>query len=113
MADGASYTASKHAVVGLTKHLGCYYAKEGITVNAVCPGAIETNVRANSARLLGADAPPMGGVGASQEWVKTAIPMQRKGQVDEISGLISFLLSDKASYVTAACFTADGGWTAK
>lgn len=113
MADGASYTASKHAVVGLTKHLGCYYAKDGITVNAVCPGAIETNVRDNSARLLGADAPPMGGVGASQEWVKTAIPMQRKGQVDEISGLISFLLSDKASYVTATCFTADGGWTAK
>lgn len=113
MADGASYTASKHAVVGLTKHLGCFYAKDGVTVNAICPGAIETDVRANSARILGADAPPMGGVGASQEWVKTAIPMQRKGQVAEISGLISFLLSDKSSYVTGQCFTADGGWTAK
>ena len=42
MADGASYTASKHAVVGLTKHLGCFFANQGITVNAVCPGAIET-----------------------------------------------------------------------
>ncbi len=113
MADGASYTASKHAVVGLTKHLGCFYAKEGVTVNALCPGAIETNVRANSARLLGADAPPMGGVGASQEWVKTAIPMQRKGQPDEMTGLISFLLGDGSSYVTGQCFTADGGWTAK
>jgi NAD(P)-dependent dehydrogenase (short-subunit alcohol dehydrogenase family) len=113
MADGASYTASKHAVVGLTKHLGCYYANSGVTVNAICPGAIETNVRGNSARILGADAPPMGGVGASQEWIKTAIPMQRKGQVGEIAGIIAFLLGDKASYVTAACFTADGGWTAK
>jgi NAD(P)-dependent dehydrogenase (short-subunit alcohol dehydrogenase family) len=113
MADGASYTASKHAVVGLTKHLGCYYANAGITVNAVCPGAIETNVRGNSALILGADAPPMGGVGASQDWVKTAIPMQRKGKVEEISGVVGFLLSDKSSYVTAACFTADGGWTAK
>lgn len=113
MADGASYTASKHAVVGLTKHLGCYYAKDGVTVNAVCPGAIDTNVRGNSARILGADAPPMGGVGASQDWIKTAIPLQRKGHVDEISGIIGFLPSDKASYVTGACFTADGGWTAK
>lgn len=113
MADGVSYTASKHAVVGLTKHLGCYYAKEGITVNAVCPGAIETPLRNNSQRILGDDAPPMGGVGANQDWLKTAVPMQRKGQPNEIAGLIAFLLSDSSSYVTGACFTADGGWTAK
>lgn len=113
MADGASYTASKHAVVGLTRHLGCYYAKDGITVNAVCPGAIETKVRENSQSILGADAPPMAGVGADPDWVTRAVPMQRKGQVEEISPLISFLLSDDASYITGQCFTADGGWTAK
>jgi len=113
MADRASYTASKHAVVGLTKHLGCYYAKDGITVNAVCPGAIETGIRANSMRILGADAPKMGGVGADPDWLKRAVPMQRKGTPDEIAGIILFLLSDAASYVTAQCFTADGGWTAK
>jgi NAD(P)-dependent dehydrogenase (short-subunit alcohol dehydrogenase family) len=113
MADGASYTASKHAVVGLTRHLGCYYAKEGVTVNAICPGAIETDVRGNSQRILGSDAPPMGGVGANQDWLRTAVPMQRKGQPDEMSVIIGFLLSDKSSYVTGQCFTADGGWTAK
>jgi NAD(P)-dependent dehydrogenase (short-subunit alcohol dehydrogenase family) len=113
MADGASYTSSKHAVVGLTKHLGCFYAKDGVTVNAICPGAIETNIRANSNAILGKDAPPMAGVGADPDWVKRAVPMQRKGQPDEMTGIVSFLLGDGASYVTGQCFTADGGWTSK
>lgn len=113
MADGASYTASKHAVIGLTKHLGCYYAKDGIAVNAVCPGSIETNVRENSVRLLGADAPAMGGVGADPDWAKRMVPMQRKGKASEIADIITFLLTDKASYVTGQCFAVDGGFTAK
>lgn len=113
MADGASYTASKHAVIGLTKHLGCYYAKDGIAVNAVCPGAIETNVRGNSMKILGADAPEMGGVGSNTDWVKGAVPQQRKGTPDEIANMITFLLSDKATYITGQSFVVDGGWTAK
>ena len=113
MADGASYTASKHGVVGLSKHLGCYYAKDGIGINCVCPGAIETNIRGNSARILGSDAPPMGGVGASTDWIKSAIPQQRKGKVSEVTEMIVFLLSDKATYMNGQCFTVDGGWTAK
>ncbi len=113
MADGASYTASKHAVIGLTKHLGCFYAKDGIAVNAVCPGAIETPIRSNSLRLLGEDAPPMGGVGADPDWVQRAVPQQRKGKPDEIANMILFLLSDKASYMAGQTFVVDGGWTAK
>jgi NAD(P)-dependent dehydrogenase (short-subunit alcohol dehydrogenase family) len=113
MADGASYTASKHAVIGLTKHLGCAYAKDGIAVNAVCPGSIETPIRANSFRILGEDAPPMGGVGADPDWLKRAVPQQRKGTPEEIANMILFLLSDKATYVTGQSFVVDGGWTAK
>jgi len=112
MADGASYTASKHAVIGLTKHLGCYYAKNGISVNAICPGAIETPIRANSLRILGPDAPSMGGVGADPDWLKRKVPAQRKGQPSEMANVIMFLLSDKASYVNGSCYVADGGWTA-
>lgn len=113
MADGASYTASKHAVVGFTKHIGCSYAKNGITANAVCPGSIETDVRSNSKKILGDDAPDMGGVGANQDWLKQAVPMQRKGSPEEIAHMITFLLSDKASYITGQSFVVDGGWTAK
>ena len=113
MADGASYTASKHSVIGLTKHLGCSYAKDGIAVNAVCPGAIESPIRNNSLRILGEDAPPMGGVGADPDWLKRAVPQQRKGTPDEIANMILFLLSDKATYITGQSFVVDGGWTAK
>lgn len=112
MADGASYTASKHAVIGLTKHLGCFYAKNGISVNAICPGAIETPIRANSLRILGADAPPMGGVGADPNWLQRKVPAGRKGRAEEIANVILFLLSDKASYMNGEAVVVDGGWTA-
>lgn len=113
MADGASYTASKHGVIGLTKHLGCYYAKDGITVNAVCPGVIVTPLRENSTRILGEDAPIMGGVGVDSDWLSRTVPMASKGTPEDISGMISFLLSDRANYITGQCMTVDGGWTAK
>src|SRR5256884_501740 len=50
---GAAYTASKHGVVGLTRQLAIAYADRGVTVNAICPGAIQTGLRANSVRILG------------------------------------------------------------
>src|SRR4030095_9714276 len=63
---GPAYTASKHRVVGLTKQLPIAYAPHGVTVNAICPGAIQTGLRANSTRILGGDAPVMGGVGGDE-----------------------------------------------
>ncbi|MCP8897459.1 SDR family oxidoreductase [Shinella daejeonensis] len=113
MADGASYTASKHGVIGLTRHLGCYYAKDGITVNAVCPGVITTTLRDNSTRILGEDAPVMAGVGVETDWLPVRVPMARKGVPEDISAMITFLLSERANYITGQCMTVDGGWTAK
>lgn len=113
MADGASYTASKHAVIGLTKQIGCDYAKSGININAVCPGVIETNVRANSLRILGDDAPVMGGVGADPEWIKRTVPQQRKGKAKEIASMVLYLLSEESTYINGQSFAVDGGWTAK
>lgn len=112
-ADGASYTASKHAVIGLSKQMACDYAKDGIRINTVCPGSIQTEMRANSTRILGDDAPRMGGVGVDPEWLQRTVPMKRKGKSSDIADMILFLLSDKADYCIGQNFVVDGGWTAK
>ncbi len=112
-ADGPAYTASKHAVIGLTKQIACAYAAQGVQVNAVCPGVIATDIRNNSLELLGENAPKMGGVGVDVDWLPRTVPMARKAEPVEIAKVIRFLLSEDASYVTGQSFVADGGWTAK
>ncbi len=113
-ADGPAYTASKHGLIGFTKQIACEYASQGIAINAVCPGAIETNVRGNSAKLLGDHAPAkMGGAGSDNSWLARVVPANRKGKPEEIAELIAFLVSDKASYINGQSFVIDGGWTAK
>ncbi|MGK9283511.1 SDR family NAD(P)-dependent oxidoreductase [Sinorhizobium meliloti] len=113
-ADGPAYTASKHGLIGLTKQIACEYASQGIAVNAVCPGSIETDVRGNSAKLLGENAPAkMGGAGSDTSWLSRVVPANRKGKPEEIAELIAFLVSDAASYINGQSFVIDGGWTAK
>jgi NAD(P)-dependent dehydrogenase (short-subunit alcohol dehydrogenase family) len=112
-ADGASYTASKFGIIGLTKQLACDYAEKGIAVNAVCPGAVATGVRENSMRILGADAPPMRGVGADPDALKRVVPAQRKGRPNEIASAILFLASDRSEYIHGHALSVDGGWSAK
>lgn len=111
-ADGASYTASKFAVIGLTRQIACTYAENGITINAICPGVIQTDIRGNSTIILGEDAPRMAGIGSDPEAYKRLVPARRKGLPSEVADLAVFLASDNAAYINGQAIAIDGGWTA-
>jgi meso-butanediol dehydrogenase / (S,S)-butanediol dehydrogenase / diacetyl reductase len=102
------YAASKFGVVGITQSLAKELAKTGITVNAFCPGIITTDMWAyNDAawgKLLGDYQPGE----LMAEWV-AAIPIGRAGTGDDVAGLVSFLASDDAAYITGQTINVDGG----
>jgi NAD(P)-dependent dehydrogenase (short-subunit alcohol dehydrogenase family) len=110
---GPAYVASKHGVVGLTRYLAVTYAARGVTVNAICPGPIATGLRAHSAEILGAGAPPMLGLGADEAAIRAVVPSGRRGGVDDIAASACFLAADEASYITGHTLVVDGGWTAR
>lgn len=96
-----AYVASKHGVVGLTKNVALDYAKQGIRVNAVCPGVIQTPM---IDRFTGGDQ-------AAMDQLKAGKPMGRIGQPEEIAETVIFLCSDGASFITGQSIAVDGGWT--
>ena len=102
------YAASKFGVMGLTQSLAKEVATEGITVNAICPGIIETDMWAYNdtewGKLLGEYGPGE----LMAEWVQN-IPMKRAGQGKDVSGLVAFLASDDATYITGQTINVDGG----
>ncbi|AKJ11925.1 ketoacyl reductase [Streptomyces incarnatus] len=104
---GAPYSASKHGVIGFTKALGLELAKSGITVNAVCPGYVETpmaqQVRANYARIWDTEEE------AVLERFETKIPLGRYSTPQEVAGLVGYLLSDLAASITAQALNVCGG----
>ena len=110
---GPAYTASKHGVVGLTRQLAINYADKGVTINAIGPGAVQTGLRANTVRILGADAPVMRGVGGDDAAVRAITPAGRRGTLAEIAAAALFLASPDASYVTGHTLMVDGGWIAR
>jgi len=102
------YAASKFGVVGITQSLAKEVAKEAITVNAICPGIIDTDMWAYNdvawGKLLGDYKPGE----LMAEWVKN-IPMARAGTGDDVSGLVAFLASNDAAYITGQTINVDGG----
>lgn len=100
---GAAYTASKHAVVGLTKNVGFQYAQKGIRCNAIAPGGVNTNIGTsiNQPNEFGMQR-AMVGINVNP----------RAGEPEEIAKVALFLASDDASFVNATVITADAGWTA-
>ena len=110
---GPAYVASKHGVVGLTRQLAVGCAARGVTVNAICPGPVQTGLRANSTAILGAEAPAMRGVGGDEAAIKAVTPAGRRGTVEEIAATARFLASEEAGYITGHALVIDGGWTAR
>ncbi len=112
---GAAYVAAKHGVVGLTRQMAVTYSSRGVTINAVCPGPILTNLRQHSQQILGPDIPDMAGRGiaVSDEQVRAVVPAGRRGTADEIASAVRFLASDEAKYITGHSLVVDGGWRAK
>jgi NAD(P)-dependent dehydrogenase (short-subunit alcohol dehydrogenase family) len=101
-ASGVAYTASKHAVNGITKSTAVFYKGSGVRANAVAPGPVATNIQApfkseHAARVLG---PVM----------QTTVPPV--ATADQLAATITWLLSDDASNVNGAILPSDGGWSA-
>src|SRR2546422_6661877 len=93
--------------------LAITYAARGVTVNAICPGAVQTGLRANSTRILGADAPEMRGVGGDEAAVRAITPAGRRGTLDEVAAAACYLASEEADYGTGHTLVIDRGWTAR
>ena len=99
----ASYVASKHGMIGLTSSASAELAPQGIRVNIVCPGIIDTPMHRRGRALFG-DA-------LYDQLEGQSIHLRRSGRPEEIANAIVFLCSDDASYITGATLTPDGGYT--
>ena len=98
--NSPAYTASKHAVVGLSKNIAVEYAQKNIRCNAVGPGYIETALLKDNLDKTAMDA------------VAAKAPINRLGTAEEIAELVVFLSSEKSSFTTGSYIIADGGYTA-
>lgn len=111
-ADGLSYAASKAGIEGMTRRLAIDVGRRGITANVIAPGVISTNIRANSAEVLGDLVNVNRGVGMSSDKMDYLIPVGRPGRADEVAAMAYFLASDAAAYITGQVICVDGGWDA-
>src|ERR1700751_1037177 len=99
LAGASIYVATKHGVEGLTKAAAVEYGKQGIRVNAVAPGTIETDMVARFPK-------------EAQEWLLTQHPVGRFGTSEDIAAAVLYLASDAAKFTTGTILAVDGGWSA-
>lgn len=98
----ASYTASKGAVVNLTRELAVQWARKGVRVNAIAPGWFPSEMTTDMFEM-----------DSSLDYLRRNAPMARGGQEGELDGVLLFLAGAASSYVTGQTVTVDGGWTAR
>jgi NAD(P)-dependent dehydrogenase (short-subunit alcohol dehydrogenase family) len=103
----APYVASKHAVIGLTKAAAGEVARNGVRVNAVCPGPIDTDMM----HRIEAQVDPADPAAVGRRY-QAGLPIGRYGTAEEVAGVVLFLCSDFASNVSGAQYVIDGGRTA-
>lgn len=97
---GSGYTASKGGVAALTRLAAVQYGRQGVRVNCICPGAVDTPMTA------GAWSSP-----EARDGIRRAVPLQRVAEAEEIASVAAFLLSDAATYLTGQTIAVDGGAT--
>lgn len=102
---GLAYTVSKHGLIGLTRQTAWHYAKQGIRCNAICPGAVLTNINESMpAEKLDAN--------ALSRMMEFFAMSPATLEIDEIASLALFLASDESRHINSAIIPADGGWAA-
>jgi len=102
VAEQSAYSAAKHAVLGFTRAFAHHAARRGVTVNAVCPGWVRTDMARNRWEELGID----------ETKAASRVPLERVVEPAEVASLVYFLASDEAGAITGQAFTIDGGMLA-
>jgi NAD(P)-dependent dehydrogenase (short-subunit alcohol dehydrogenase family) len=101
------YSASKHAVLGLMRSAALDHARQGIRVNALCPGLIDTQMIRPTEAAVGS-----GNSAAGRHALESSVPFGRYGRPEEMAAMVAWLLSDESSYASGAAFSVDGAVTA-
>ncbi len=102
-----AYTATKHAVVGITKTIAAEFGRSGVRCNAVCPGFVTTEMHSEATRRLAAATELT--IDEMRQQRYEAVALGRASTPDEIAAVITFLASDAATYITGTAIPVSGG----